>query len=136
MAEAVGLVASAISIGQLVGSIQKLQILYHDILDAPKELKDTLDEIELIQRILRSIDDASSNDQRPYLRDSLRHCEAAISALEAVTTRLITPLVDKSKFRLAYRVKTVLKKDKLKELKAKLTSARDTLHCAVTLYYL
>lgn len=141
MAEALGVVASCISVAQLLGCVQHLQTFCRTVRDVPQDLKETLDELEALRQIISGMGEIAAADpslclmsRSRMLQASLDRCEAAATALEILTSRIIKPLNTKSKFRPVYLLKAVLKKEEVKELKEKMDSARSTLHLALTCY--
>jgi hypothetical protein len=138
MAEALGVVASCISVVQMLGCIQQLRTFCKSVRDVPDDLKATLDEIEGFRQVISQMTNTDRNDslvsQSSVLQASLLQCEAATSALEALTTRIIEPLNMKSKMRPGHLLRAVLKKGEMKEMKEKIDSARTVLHFAVTCY--
>ncbi|RDL36102.1 uncharacterized protein BP5553_06714 [Venustampulla echinocandica] len=138
MAEVLGVVASCISVVQLLGCIQQLRKFCKSVHDVPEELKATLDEMEVFRQVVSQIGNADGNislvSGSSMLQASLDRCEAAASALEALTARIIAPLNRRSNLRSKHLLKAVLKKEEMKEMKEKMDSARNMLHLAVTCY--
>ena len=140
MAEPLGIVASCVTVVQLLGCVQHLQTFCRAVRDVPKSLKETLDELEDLRKIISEMGKIAAADQNlvsrsSILRPSLDRCEAATTALEALTSRIMKPLNTKSKLRLGHLLKAVLRKEEIKELKEKMDSAKCTLLMAITCYY-
>src|SRR4051794_19982120 len=135
MAEVIGLAASVV---QLLGCIQQLRTFCKAVRGIPQELQATLDEIEVLQQVIsqtatieRSQCDVPGDSG---LLASLERCKTTASALEAITTRTITPLNKKGVLRSGSLVRAVLKKEDIKEMKQRLDTAKSDLHLAVTCY--
>jgi hypothetical protein len=123
MAEILGVVASGISpvqiAEQLRGCVKQVRTFCRSIRNIPGDLQSTLNEIENVGQLLSHIggfNDAGSS----LLKESLRNCQAAASALEALTSRTVLPLSGDSKFRPKHLLKAVLKKEEAKELKMRM----------------
>lgn len=138
MAEVLGVVASCVSVLQLLGCVQQLRKFCKTVQDLPEDLKVTLDEIEVFRQVISQI----GNNNREIslvvgstlLQSTLDRCEAASSALHALTARIIEPLNKKSNLRPKHLLKAALKKHEIQEMKEKMDSARNMLHLTVTCY--
>jgi len=134
MAEAVGLVASAISIGtlriQITLSLNQLRSYWNNVKDAPKTFMSLIEDIELLNSILADIeDDQARNPFSSMLLDCsslsrcLEHCRQAAKRLQELIDDLSNDLGSPSKFKKLWASnQAVLKKDKLNQYKDKLKS--------------
>jgi len=140
MAEILGVVASGISVaqiaGQLLGCIEQLRTFCTSIRDIPEYLQSTLNDIETLGLIFARIETFDEStflvEVSRFLQASLRDCQAAASALESLTTRTLLPLNRKSALHPVHLVKAVLKKEEMKELKARIDSAKSSLQLAMS----
>jgi hypothetical protein len=126
MAEILGVVVSGISVvqiaGQLLGCVKQVQTFCRSIRNIPGDLQSTLNEVKNLGQLLSHIEgfnDAGSS----LLKESLQICQAAASALEALTSRTMLPLSGDSKFRPKHLLKAVLKEE-AKELKMRIDTAQ------------
>ena len=110
--------------------MKQVRTFCRSIRNIPGDLQSTLNEIENVGQLLSHIEgfnDAGSS----LLKESLRNCQAAASALEALTSRTVLPLSGDSKFRPKHLLKAVLMKDEAKELKMGMDTARNLLQLAL-----
>ncbi|KAF2158894.1 hypothetical protein M409DRAFT_61242 [Zasmidium cellare ATCC 36951] len=135
MAEVVGLVVGLASFGvQLIESTKKLKTLCEDIKNAPTELQDTIEEIEVMNEIISEM--ASLEDQ-PYagagaLARSIGLCQKALDRLTAVTNDLQNRLGSSNKIRARFSV--ILKKDSMDRLIRRLEQCKGLLQLAHQVY--
>jgi len=133
MAEIVGVVASGISIGtlaaQVASSIIKLKSLWNEVRDAPEDIKDLIDEIELLNNILLGLDEVDPSltvglEQRQSREECLRHCRAASRKISLLVEDLHAE-IEKSKGlrRKIVSAKLILRKDQVKKYKSRLKGA-------------
>jgi hypothetical protein len=135
MAEILGVVASGISVaqiaGQLLSCIQQLRTLCRALRDTPGELQGILDELEILGEIfyqLGVINTDTSQPGRSALQASLTQCRRAASKLEALAFTGSRPLQSK-KTTTWSRVKAVLKREEVRDLKMQLESAKSLVLC-------
>lgn len=152
MAEVLGLVASGLSVAQIAGSIVttsiKVKALLDEVRDAPDNLKDMLDHIELLTPILcdattTSDESAGTTNSLPlaatsHLQQALTRCQAASEQLELLARSLINQ-VDTARGgvrRKRAMVKVVLKKSTLAEYEKRLQRTIQLLNLAHDTYTL
>lgn len=149
MAEAVGLVASVIAIGQVAGAVGKAAIklkgLWEQVRDVPEQIADLLEELEMLDPLLREIDkQLGQNSLPPELWDdsstklSKEYCRRAIDALLGMANELSRDIAE-SKGRLRKKIasaKAVLKKDALAQHEKKLKKAMGLLKLSMECYSL
>jgi len=86
MAEAIGIVASGISIGQLAGQVTactlKLKAYWDEIKKAPTEIKYPVREIDALSPILSQIQDGYTGGENVYLQHSLELCRDGVEELK------------------------------------------------------
>ena len=132
MAEVVGIVASGIGIGtlaaQIAGKIIKLKSCWDQIKDAPEDIRDLVEELEVLNHTLIQIEDG----QHQYLKSrhiaypaftsaSLRHCKQAATRLNELIDSLSEDIEHKSKVKQKWAsAKVALKKEKIDKYRAKL----------------
>ncbi|KAK4508290.1 hypothetical protein PRZ48_002028 [Zasmidium cellare] len=135
MAEVVGLVVGLASFGvQLLESTKKLRTLCEDIKDAPVELQDTIEGIEIMSEIISLM---APIDGQPYaegavLARTIELCRKALDRLSAVTSDLQKRLQSSKKTRGRFSV--VLKKDSMDRLVGRLEQCKGSLQLAHQLY--
>jgi hypothetical protein len=142
MAEVFGVVASGISVvqvvGQLIGCIQGLRAFCRSVRDIPEDLRRTLQELQILSEVLSQLESFNNRDvQMPsagLLQISLMNCQAAASSLEKLTSKCNKPLRSNTKGRSLHIVKATLKKTEMEELKERLGTAKSLLHLAMTCY--
>ena len=142
MAEVVGVVASAISISGLVlqifDAVQKIRTFCTAVRDAPKEIKDTLDELEIFAQILLELQADSESEKKEELmslsvRRCLRSCQKAAEDLAAVAVSLAEGLSGSKSRRQWASIKKVLKNEMIKENYSRLERAKSALNLTVSL---
>lgn len=92
MAEALGIVASGIAVGQLTAeigrSIVKLKGLWDEVKEAPDTVQCMIDELDLLQLTLEGIekdmDDKTAAIFVPALEPVMKHCQAAGQSLSNI----------------------------------------------------
>jgi hypothetical protein len=135
MAEVLGVVASGISIGALVGqiasSVVKLKSYMDLVKDAPEDIRILVDEIEDLQLLISDIeDDRARNPYTELLLESssasrcLAHCRRGVERLRRVVDAMA---VDFSSIKPMKRkwvaASVVWKRETLEKYKAELASA-------------
>ena len=135
MAEAIGVVASGIAIGtlaaQITSSIVKLKSYWDDVQDAPQDIQDLLEEVDILRHLLNVIaDDQRQNSASSLILDStsisscLLLCKKEVDQLQELTDSLGTHLDAKGSLRRKWAsMKVVMKKDKVEKYKTKLERA-------------
>ena len=105
MAEIVGVVASGISIGtlaaQVANSLIKLKSLWNELRDAPDDIKDLINEVEILNTILLDLEDNGGSpvigfEQQESRVDCLRYCQAASNKMRLLVEDLASEM-EKSK---------------------------------------
>ncbi|MCJ1455558.1 hypothetical protein MMC28_005913 [Mycoblastus sanguinarius] len=124
MAEAIGVAASGIAIGtlaaQITSSIFKLKSYWDQIQNAPEDVRDLIEEVELLQHLLVDIEeDQQRNPISSLILDStsmskcLQQCKQGVDRLRELTDSLGTDLEASKILRKKWSsAKIVFKKDK------------------------
>jgi hypothetical protein len=132
MAEVVGIVASSISIGELVAQIGsgvlRLKGYWGAVKEAPERIFDLLEEIDDLNSILADVeDDQLRNPISSLLLDNtseskcLLHCQRAADRLKELAAALGTDLNASSQLNKKWAAtKVILKKDKIERYIRKL----------------
>ena len=132
MAEALGVVASGIAVGQLAGqitsSVIKLKGYWDQVKEAPEQIRQLLLEIDSLNLILRHIkDDLSIRDPTSgsiCVDQSLKLCKEGADELSNLVDELAEKIEGKSGWRKKARAaKVVLKKEDIKRLKRRMKNA-------------
>ena len=139
MAEVVGVVASAVGIAafgqQLASSILKIKGFCEDVKDAPKELRDVLDQIENISNIMSRLgrveDTATVTEVDDIFQASAQLCRTAIGRISTLAQELEEEM---TRSRVRGSVRTVLKMKTLEKLIAKLERNKADLLIAHSMY--
>lgn len=135
MAEVLGVVASGVGIGSLVGqiasSVMKLKSYMDLVKDAPEDIRILIDEIEDLQLLISDIEDDRARYPYPDLLVKsgsalrcLAHCRRGVERLRHVVDRMavdfssITPLKRK-----LVAASVIWKRDTIEKYKAELASA-------------
>lgn len=142
MAEILGVVASGITVVQvavqLLDAVQKLRSFYRSMRHVPEYLQSTLNDIEMLGRVLdqlETFDDSAFRHQgSSMLQDSLLSCQAATSALKSLTTQSIQRLNKKGKLRSVYLLKAFFQKEDMEELKRNLETTKRGLEMVMNCY--
>jgi hypothetical protein len=137
MAEVVGVLASGIAVAQLasgiVSSVQKTRALWTSLSDSPKQVADSLREIELLGKVIAGLDirdhGAGVGQGEEALNDALRFCEEVVGGLEGKLLRL--GLGQGKKHQSWARVKFLVKEKEVQELVGRLERAKSMLGLAV-----
>jgi hypothetical protein len=97
MAELVGVVASGISIGtlaaQVASSLIKLNSLWNELHDAPDDIKDLIDEVEILNTTILDLEDDGVSlvigleQQQKSRVDCLRYCQAASNKMRLLVEK-------------------------------------------------
>ena len=146
MAEAIGIVASSVTIGTLVtgitSSICKIRSYWDQIQDAPEEIRDLLEELEDLGCIIADIEeDQQRNPISSIILDSksstrcLQRCRQGADRLRDLADDLSTDI--SSSNRLSFKracVKVVLKEAQIKRYRARLKRAVRLLSLSHQLY--
>lgn len=125
MAEAVGVVASAIGIAafgqQLASSIWTIKKFCEDVKDAPEELRDALDQIEdtsgIMTRLGQILDTSPSYGLDDAFQANLQRCRTAVDRISAITHDLDREVKGN---RVRGSIRAVLKRKSLEKLLVKL----------------
>jgi hypothetical protein len=138
MAEILGVVASGISVaqlaGDLLGCVQRLRNFYQAIQNIPEDLQRITQEIEILGEIFSHVGTLDGGNLATLLKASVAKCQIAASKLEIKVTANSKLLNRKKRWQILQRVKAVLKKPEIKELKAHLDEAKDLLQLALITY--
>lgn len=146
MAEAIGIVASSISFGALAtgitSSIVKLKSYWDQVQDAPDDIHDLIQELEILSYLLADIeDDQRQNPMSSLILDStstsrcLQYCKQGAGRLKELADNLSTDLdtLSKSKRKRA-SAKVVRKKSQIDRYKSRLEGAIRLLSLSHQLY--
>ena len=132
MAEVIGVVASGVTIGALAtgitSSIIKLKSYWDQVQDAPDDVSDLIEELEILSNLLADIeDDQRQNPMSSLILDStstsrcLQHCKQGADRLKELTDSLSTDLIASNKIKRKWAsAKVVLKKNQIVRYKARL----------------
>ena len=146
MAEAIGVVASGIAVGSLAagitGSIVKLKSYWDQVQNAPEDVHDLIEELEVLSHLLADIaDDQEQNSMSSLIFDStaiprcLQHCQKGADRLKELTDNLSTELDSLTKTRKKWAsAKVVLKKGQIDRNKEKLEGAIRLLSLSYQMY--
>ena len=146
MAEVIGVVASGISIGTLAtgitSSIVKLKSYWDQVQDAPDDIHDLIEELEILSHLLADIeDDQRQNPMSSLILDStstsrcLQYCKQGADRLKELTDNLSTDLDAFSKLkRKRASAKVVLKRSQIDRYKARTERAIRLLSLSHQLY--
>ena len=146
MAEAIGVVASGIAIGSLAASITssivKLKSYWDQIQNAPEDIHDLIEELEVLSHLLADIaDDQEENSMSSLIFDStaisrcLQHCQKGADRLKELTDNLSTELdaLTRTKRKWA-SAKVVLKNGQMDKCKKKMEGAIRLLSLSYQMY--
>jgi hypothetical protein len=145
MAEVLGVVASGIAVAQLadqiVRSIRNIHDFWQSIRDAPKDLNDALEELEILGDTLLGLqEDLSDRGGREMPGASaakcLQYCRKVADDLEAIVVGLQQGLDGKRGRRQLAAVKAVLQKRTLQDFQQRLDRAKWMLTLAIQGYSL
>lgn len=146
MADAIGLTASVIGIGELAvqvaTGILKLKAFWVEIKEAPNDITCQVRELDILGSNLAAIEEQSKqNELPPYVFDmsdmkrSLELCRDGAKEVTDLVTELATKISTGSRFRKKVgAAKIVLKKDELRKIKLRLGSAISLLRLSVETY--
>ena len=135
MAEVLGVVASGISIANLVAqianSVTKLKSYWDELQEAPEDIRLLIEEIEDLYLLLYHIeDDQRRNPMSSKFLDNasasrcLEHCKRGADSLRKLTDDLGSDINAPDRFRRKWAsAKVVFKKDKIEKYKARLERA-------------
>ncbi|MCJ1478343.1 hypothetical protein MMC13_007021 [Lambiella insularis] len=142
MAEALGAVASGISIGALAihiaSSVQQILEFWSSVKSAPADVQILLEELELLAEILSTVDkngaDAKSSMRQVSAVKALRCCQNAASCIDAVVRDLTDGFAMPQGRRYWTAVKAVLKDKRLTKALQRLERAKTLLSLAQQCY--
>jgi Fungal N-terminal domain of STAND proteins len=145
MAEVLGLFASGIAVTQLadgiVRSIRNIRDFWQSVRDAPKDLNDALEELEILGATLMEL----QNDLRNHggrglsgtaASECLQYCRKAAGDLEAIVMGLKQGLDLKSGRRHWAAIKASFQKRALQDFQQRLDRAKSMLTLAISSYSL
>ncbi|KAK2599132.1 hypothetical protein QQS21_005393 [Conoideocrella luteorostrata] len=137
MAEVVGLVASAFTLGEVAIKVIKLKKIYSDIRNVPTYIKKQLDELEVLSAIITEIEAEAEIDGlqgTTFGAMTLRYCKSATDELDELLQDLDKALQSPRRLRrTATKVKVALDQESLVKAGKHLDSARQSLQLAMTL---
>ena len=142
MAEAVGVVASGISIAlfaiQIIGSIQTIYDFWRSIEGAPEDIGNAIEELWVLAAILKNLPDTSdlngSSSSLISVSESLQHCRKALDDLHPIVSKLHGGMMRSRRQKQWAIAKTVLGKGAMRDLNDRLERSKSTLGLAVTCY--
>ena len=146
MAEAIGVIASGIAIGSLAAgiasSIVKLKSYWDQVQNAPEDIHDLLEELEVLSHLLADIaNDQQQNSMSSLIFDStaisrcLQHCQRSADRLKELTDILSTDLDNSTRRKKQFAfAKVVLKKVQIDRYKEKLEGAIRVLSLSYQMY--
>ncbi|GKT49492.1 uncharacterized protein ColSpa_09673 [Colletotrichum spaethianum] len=146
MAEVLGVVASAIAVGQATGqaakSVLKLKQLWDQIENAPQRFDDLLSKLEILDALLKDVDRQFAEPSLPagfwdrsLAQQTFKLCRSVSTQLESLCITLNDQIRSPKKSkRVRGAIKVVVDDDYLKALEAKLESAFSLLQMAHQCY--
>ncbi|KAM0797736.1 hypothetical protein BDR22DRAFT_862168 [Usnea florida] len=146
MAEAIGVVASGIAIGSLAAgitsSIVKLKSYWDQVQNAPEDMHDLFEELEVLGHLLADIaDDQQKTSMSGLIFDStaisrcLQHCQKGADRLKELTDILSRDLDTSTRRKKRYAsAKVVLKKGQIDRYKEKLEGSIRLLSLSYQMY--
>ena len=144
MAEILGVVASGISVGslaiQLVESLQKIHRFWKRVDGAPKDIGDTIEELQILGRILDGLINQPQSIHRNVpstsLQVCLQHCCKVLDDLKPIVEKLHTDLLGSKHRKQWASIKSALRKEDLRSLTQRLERSKSTLGLAIDSYKL
>jgi N-terminal domain on NACHT_NTPase and P-loop NTPases len=132
IASGAGLASLAI---QIFESIQKLHQLYTSIRDAPKEIHDLLNELDLLADVLRDFTTAANSPLQPLSapsstqRRAANHCTTVLNILHDITKEFDAKIKVSASNKIMQwaSIRVALRRKKLAELRSHIESAKLTL---------
>ena len=145
MAEILGIVASGVSIGsiaiQIVGSVQQILDFWSSIKDAPSDIQDLLEELQILANLLLEFDNNPNASKQAAAAKATEYCKNAATSIDSVVKDLADGFKDladgfaMSKARRRWTaVKAVLKEKKLTRSLQRLERAKLMLSLAQQCY--
>ncbi|KAL3425430.1 hypothetical protein PVAG01_02221 [Phlyctema vagabunda] len=139
MAELLGVVASSIAVGQLtaeiVKGISKLRSLVRHAQDAPRNIQDTLEEMEMMGQLLQEFQLQSATDNSSsssiLIHKCIDKCKQVTTDINVIVTRLDVGLKGGKSLRRWSAIKAALKNDDLEDLQRSLGHAKSMLSLAI-----
>lgn len=142
MAEVLGIIASGVSIAsiaiQIVGSVQQILDFWSSIRDAPTDIQDLLEEVQLLASLLLELDDNdndySGSSRQPAATKAAQYCKNAANSIDAVIKDLAEGFAMSKGRRRWTAVKAVLKEKKMTKSLQRLERAKMMLSLAQQCY--
>lgn len=142
MAEVLGIIASGVSIAsiaiQIVGSVQQVLDFWSSIRDAPTDIQDLLEEVQLLANLLLELDDndndSSGSTRQPTATKAAQYCKNAANSIDAVVKDLADGIAMSKGRRRWTAVKAVLKEKKMAKSLQRLERAKMMLSLAQQCY--
>ena len=141
MAEGIAVAASGVSIVslalQILGGIKQLSDLWSSIKDAPKDINNLLNELELIASILMMVDECHepTTPAKSTLDQAKKYCQDAANSMNEVVKELKDGLETTGGKRRWAAMKAALKKEKLVQYRRRLEGAKSMLAIAQQCYF-
>jgi hypothetical protein len=145
MAELVGVVASSIAVAQLASqiaqNIRNIHNFWQSIRDAPKDLSEALEELELLGDTLVELHKILGRHAGRQLPGAsaircMQYCRKVADDLEAIVVDLHKGSDDKKSRRRWAAIKVALKKRALQDFQQRLDRAKSMLTLAISCYSL
>ena len=144
MAEILGVIANGISIGslaiQLVESLQKIHRFWKLVDGAPKDIGNTIEELQILASIFNDLLDQPQSSHRLLPSNSVQvcfqHCCKVIDDLKPIVEKLHTDLLGNKCQKQWASIKSALRKEDLRDLTQRLERSKSTLELAIDSYKL
>jgi hypothetical protein len=146
MAEVLGVVASGIALGQLadriIHSIRRLNEFWQSVRDAPRDLKNIVEELEMLGETLLELQNGLGRDRKGIelqgtaAAKCLRYCNKIAIELENTILELQQGLDSKRAGRHWAAIKAAFRKGAVQDLQQRLERAKSMLVLAINCYSL
>ena len=139
MAEALGAVASGITVASLLESLQKIHVLWKAIKEAPKDIGDTIEELQLLALVLsRLLKQPESNEtpQCGLVQQCRDHCCKALADLNSIVSHLNRRMLASKRQARWTSIASALKKSEIHDLRQRLERSKSTLNLAISIFRL
>ena len=143
MAEALGVVASGISIGslaiQLLDSVQRIRRFWKSVDEAPKDIGDLIEELHVLGSVFSDLTSQPGSVQAlppSSFQMCLQHCSRVLEELKPIVLELQSDLLGSKRRKQWAAIKTAFKKGDLHDLTRRLERSKSTLCLALDVYKL
>ena len=139
MAEVLGVIASGVSIGsitiQIVGSVQQILDFWSSIKDAPTDIQDLLEELQILANLLSEVDSSQNNGPNSSSQlAAAKYCKNAATSITDVVKDLADGFAMSKGRRRWTAVIAVLKEKKMAKSLQRLERAKMMLFLAQQCY--